>query len=309
MAILNGPASGLNVEITVNDIALEEHTDEAEENPPHTVNKYIEATSGVEFAVRATFRWGLPNAILLEVHLDGKWARGNFVRQNESRGSKYTLILDGSISEVNGQWFNQKCCFASLQTDDSDIRLADDAVKDVVKNIGEISVKCFHVKNLSIAANNSLTTRDTAGLSSVPEKALKGRALSHSASFRAPEATSHVSVYKYDFFDADKKAFATYNFRYRSREALRAMHILPRSPSSFRLEDRIIEDLNLEEMRELLRRLREQSHRAVEVKRERSDESERTIVEDDDEVSFVRAKRVKVPVTLNEDGVEILDLT
>jgi hypothetical protein len=48
------------------------------------------------------------------------------------------------------------------------------------------------------------------------------------------------------------------------------------------------------------------------VERERSDESDRTLVEDDDEVSFVQSKRVKgpmMPMTLNEDGVEICDLT
>jgi hypothetical protein len=39
-------------------------------------------------------------------------------------------------------------------------------------------------------------------------------------------------------------------------EALRAMYIVPRTPSPVPLEERNVEDLTLEEMRELLRRQR-----------------------------------------------------
>ena len=43
------------------------------------------------------------------------------------------------------------------------------------------------------------------------------------------------------------------------------------------------------------------------VKRDR--DSEETLVDDEDAVSFIRSKRVKRPVALNEDDIEVVDLT
>lgn len=73
-----------------------------------------------------------------------------------------------------------------------------------------------------------------------------------------------------------------------------------------------MESLSVEEMRELLRRQRErETSRPIKqehgVKRERSETFDGDATED--EVSFVSAKKVRGPVTLNEDGVELVDLT
>jgi len=70
-------------------------------------------------------------------------------------------------------------------------------------------------------------------------------------------------------------------------------------------------------MRELLRRQRERAEAAQAVKREGGMKRERSRersspaneIVDDDEISFVSAKRRRLPVTLNEDGVETIDLT
>jgi hypothetical protein len=102
--------------------------------------------------------------------------------------------------------------------------------------------------------------------------------------------------------------------------ALKSLLIIPRSPSPVPLEERDVDTLSPQEMRELLRsqREREAAARIVKsergVKRERGRDRSSTVggAEDDDddgEVSFVSAKRRRLPVTLNEDGVETVDLT
>jgi len=100
--------------------------------------------------------------------------------------------------------------------------------------------------------------------------------------------------------------------------ALQSLLVIPRSPSPVPLEDRDVDSLSQEEMRELLRRQRQRGEaaRIVKheggVKRERSRERSGTANNaeiDDDDVSFVSAKRRRLPVTLNEDGVETIDLT
>lgn len=99
--------------------------------------------------------------------------------------------------------------------------------------------------------------------------------------------------------------------------SLQSLLIIPRSPSPVPLEERDVETLTPEEMRELLRRQRERDAASQNVKRERGVKRERTRersstageVVDDDELSFVSAKRRRHPVTLDEDGVETIDLT
>jgi hypothetical protein len=71
-------------------------------------------------------------------------------------------------------------------------------------------------------------------------------------------------------------------------------------------------------MRNLLRRQRERDETARTIKREGGVKRERTRERsstldgaeiDDDELSFVSAKRRRPPVTVNEDGTETIDLT
>jgi hypothetical protein len=71
-------------------------------------------------------------------------------------------------------------------------------------------------------------------------------------------------------------------------------------------------------MRNLLRRQRDRDGAARAVKREGGIKRERTrersitldgVQGDDDELSFVSAKRRRLPVTVNEDGIETIDLT
>jgi hypothetical protein len=105
---------------------------------------------------------------------------------------------------------------------------------------------------------------------------------------------------------------------------LKSLLIIPRSPSPQPLEERDVDTLSPEEMRTLLRRQRERNENPTNVKREggaikreRSRDRSRDrsdniheINDDDDDVSFVSAKRRRqLPVTVNEKGTEIIDLT
>ena len=95
--------------------------------------------------------------------------------------------------------------------------------------------------------------------------------------------------------------------------ALQSLLIIPRNPSPVPLEYRDGDTLTLEESHELLRRHREREDAAPSVKRERfkRERSSTAVMEDqdDDNVSYVSAKRRRLPITLNEDGIEIVDLT
>ncbi|RII14330.1 hypothetical protein CUC08_Gglean003909 [Alternaria sp. MG1] len=108
--------------------------------------------------------------------------------------------------------------------------------------------------------------------------------------------------------DNHRKPFITFKFKYQSKAALRSLLIIPRNSSPVPLEDRDVDTLTLEESHELLRRHREREDAAPSVRRERFSTA---VMEDqdDDHVSFVSAKRRRLPITLNEDGIEVFDLT
>lgn len=78
-----------------------------------------------------------------------------------------------------------------------------------------------------------------------------------------------------EFVDSQDKPYVVFNFRYRSRsayskdiiptsnakepdspEALQDLHIIPRTPIPVSLEERPVEELSIDEARELLRRQR-----------------------------------------------------
>lgn len=134
-----------------------------------------------------------------------------------------------------------------------------------------------------------------------------------------------------------KQPFAKYIFKYRSRDKwicclglatyyadvylgdLQSEHIIPRSPTPVPLEERDPEDLNPEEARELVRRLRARNAEKVKIKPEVKQEKRKhaTIIEDDDDdddeedVTFTgEAPAHKRGRTGDRDsGVEMIDLS
>lgn len=65
---------------------------------------------------------------------------------------------------------------------------------------------------------------------------------------------SKFKVTKTKNIDPSDRPFAVYKFRYRSAKALKSMGLIPQTPKPIPLEERPIEELTLEETRELLRR-------------------------------------------------------
>jgi hypothetical protein len=140
-------------------------------------------------------------------------------------------------------------------------------------------------------------------------------------------------VLDFDHVDVNQRPFATFKFKYRSKgklyyicriyrtwltrvvAALQSLLIVPRSSNPVPLEDIDVNTLTPEESRELIRRLRERDEAARPVKREESVKLERSAtvgrMESGDvgEVSFVSEKRRRLPVIINENDIETIDLT
>jgi hypothetical protein len=119
MAIL----SLYEVQVFVNDVALQEYDDDNDKQTPDratspTVVKYIEAASGAEFSVRSRIRpgWDQEEDMCWDVYLDGNLARSTVYLRKEYLEGFDTSIADAVRSCSGGEWYRRKFKFADIVT-------------------------------------------------------------------------------------------------------------------------------------------------------------------------------------------------
>jgi len=107
---------GLTVEIFVNGAPLPEYDNDSDTPAsPTTVTKYIEATSGANFAIKTIFTQEFPflkGNIDAQISLDGRVVAGKILREAwffEER------LFEGRNSQIGEQSKIQKFCFAELE--------------------------------------------------------------------------------------------------------------------------------------------------------------------------------------------------
>lgn len=181
----------------------------------------------------------------------------------------------------------------------------------------------------------------------VPEKCLKGRAISSHATYvffvSNGEARANMislgpaerlhgpATYSEVTYPYSKDPIAVFVFKYRSRSKLyprfvsnlmadfnigdlQVEGVIPRSPSPLPLEQRDPDDLSPEEARELVRRLRQREQERIKIKKEAQEKRARSDAFDgDSDVEELpvtgegSARKRHRPST--DSGVEIVDLT
>ncbi|KAL1623680.1 hypothetical protein SLS56_008129 [Neofusicoccum ribis] len=293
---------GLHVTIA----CQKEYADVDEEQAKGTVTKYIEAVSGKSFKINWRFESNFQYKeydITSWIYLDGKKVDGLFIDSERLGPSGYVTSLGAARSKRDGKWIQQSFSFAALNVDEDNRDIHKKGLAESVQSLGEISVRLWRVRKTA-GVNGSNEELSFHALGSVPEKALKGRGVSHQATLGTAQAIEPLSSVGTTYIDSRKEPFAVFNFRYRSRAALQALNMIPRSPEPVPLEDRPIDSLNQEEMRELLRRQREQLAAAGAVKKEGKVKRERPSNDDGDLEGGRKRQRSAALLP-----VEILDLT
>ena len=85
-----------------------------------------------------------------------------------------------------------------------------------LKDIGSITVKCRWITVQGPLEDHTISQGNPEKLNTIPEKALKGRALSKQVGFGQREVTTPSRWNKCDYLYGDS-SFSTYTFKYRSR--------------------------------------------------------------------------------------------
>ncbi|KAI7237766.1 hypothetical protein KC330_g3005 [Hortaea werneckii] len=305
---------GLTVSIDVAGQDLPEYNgDDAQDPSSVTVTKYIEAVSGAEFAISYRLDTNVfafaSHAMSISVYCDGDPAGRTLVPPNVTISGTRNSIRHHIQESINGDLIRRPMMFSYLTTSEAEVN------KDLfskLKTVGTIVVKWHTGKIVPFTRTSAPSPFLGAKLANgkVPEKNLKGQAITHQTAYGQEFRQGRVSNFT---IRCTGEPFAIFEFRYRSHAALQSMGILPRSPSPIPLEDRNIEDLNQEEMRELLRRQqrqRESSGVAIkrEIKRERSEFEDDDDDDDGDDVEIVDRPEKKPRLDVDDPGTEVVDL-
>jgi hypothetical protein len=115
MAILNS-LPGFEAEILVNGFPLKEHSDKDRGTSHDTVLKYVEATSGAEFAVEyyisPAFRFR-HSALEITLSVDGREVTSRVVHRADR--FQRASVLRGAREKVNGKYIVRKLAFSDLR--------------------------------------------------------------------------------------------------------------------------------------------------------------------------------------------------
>ncbi|KFY49060.1 hypothetical protein V495_00779 [Pseudogymnoascus sp. VKM F-4514 (FW-929)] len=239
MAVID-TVPGVEVSILINGQPVEEYVDSGEEiDGPlasKTVVKYIEAISDAEFIIKASALSAFyqhrktKDDILVGVEIDGARVRGCFQRHAKSKKSApWSKIIEGA-SGLNGAGRRTISAFKFTAVEIVETTDKAKIEKDTTASakLGEICVEIFRVKILGRTKPKDKVPKGAA--SEIAEKAVKGRALSHGTTF-GPGKVLSTSIRKKEYLDGNDTPLARFVFRYRSKDALRKLLIIPRSPS------------------------------------------------------------------------------
>jgi len=251
MAILN-KLPGLEVTININGVPLQEYkqdSDDLYEASPglsgewqdaRTVCKYIEAATDTEFSIVVTgepeFERSSPS-LICALYIDGKWVWEPIFTEPTLRRPKFRSETKGIFVDMptgrGDQSLLKKFKFAKIETTSDDARVGD--LKNDTERmgkVGEILVKIYR-GDKGEPSQNKLTSFDPLGDGSgeVHEKALKGQAKSHSVLLGPADEMVKTPLYHTTKrIDGDGFPIAIFKFKYRSREALKSLLIIERTP-------------------------------------------------------------------------------
>ncbi|KAM0796727.1 hypothetical protein BDR22DRAFT_500816 [Usnea florida] len=241
------PFKGLSVEIATQGGPLMLHNDPDDDpsNDPYTRQRYVEAVTGATFKVKVSldksFRLpcrGPDEAVHIKIYYDGqkrgwyqdltcativkRWSKGEPAEQTFSHISKFC--------KETQQWKQGATTFGALdmkETVHSQISLSD------VQNLGRIQVIVERVDcSLRRTPRRSTKEKDEP-VTEVPEKVLKGNAITNTVRVtdELPGLEPPMSLYDHTPIPGDYGRPLTFNILYRSRNTLQMLGCIPRTPS------------------------------------------------------------------------------
>ncbi|KAI9680592.1 MAG: hypothetical protein M1817_004032 [Caeruleum heppii] len=228
--------------------------EECASTEPRVATKYVEVTSGSSFSmkvvVHSTFQWS--SDLHVRFLVDGNIVKSTgFTR----KGDQEQEVSHVRVGRAQDKDIRKTLIFADVELVDNDHPAATEINAAQTAKIGTISVKAFRCYRTG-EHRGSPSTASLPSQLQIPEKALKGKAVSNSTIFGPEQLWSASKLFNYKLLDGDDSPIAVFNFKYRSKKALQDLHIIPRTPSPD-LPEQGPNPLPNEEIQKLEERVRE----------------------------------------------------
>ncbi|KAF2721461.1 hypothetical protein K431DRAFT_312528 [Polychaeton citri CBS 116435] len=281
--------------------AKELKDDTLEEDSERTITRYIEAVDGLPFSVKfkvdrsAEFKGDCYNC---HIFLDKKLVSGPIMCKSSVQKGKMYFECDGDIAAGQKWPFR----FSGLETTSSHgYGLAADLAQ--VKDLGRISVKLFHSKlGKSLGTSATISTPTLGRSRIVSEKAMKGRSIALCADFGMPTQSRDIRI-RSTTPVGHKNYDIRYVFEYRSRDALKAMCLVPRTPSPEPFESADFSHLSRDQILARIAEFQATARTEQRVKRELADEEHHTHKRARREATLSqRVGQQAVVLEINDDG-------
>ncbi|KAK6434200.1 hypothetical protein LTR95_009617 [Oleoguttula sp. CCFEE 5521] len=259
---------GVQVAVQINGRPLQEYDCEPTgEDTEKAVAAFIEITPGADFSLHVAVDAACPykkDCLRVETSIDGTYA---VCWSLPLTGAHASLDVMGVAERSGGRNLLRPFVFAEVETTDA---VAKPEMFKTFSELGEIRVKlqwCTTTADVD-ESTESISKFASAAAKGVPEKALKGRAITQHAKLGAPKpsATGWVNF----SYPHGKKPIAQYIFKYRTHRGLTAEGIIDRTPSPVPLEERDAVTLTQAELLQEVVRLRAEQEAAIKIKQEGS---------------------------------------
>ncbi|CAG8982169.1 hypothetical protein HYALB_00003604 [Hymenoscyphus albidus] len=263
-----------------------------------TITKYIEIVDGSVFTInlsaKAPYVLDCPK-LQFRAFVDNNWIREPIMTQDDYKDKDWSDVVEGPVGEVDSG--HRPMIFSTVETTSEQFTKAVVAEhKDKMSGVGEIIVE-VHRRTEGRAAKPSkdeiIRDFEVTYEDKVHEKATALTATSHGTTYGVAargDTEYNLGVWQTATIDGEDFMRAQFVFKYRSKEALKKLLVIPRSPSpdpepeeleiihhrsiqprirrpaQARIDDAI---LTAEEKEELTKKLAEMRG----VKREREDEN------------------------------------
>ena len=201
-----------------------------------TRSAYVEARSGAEFAVHVRIYAEFPHhgmGLQVRVSVDGKQVDSCFTTLADMRRDA-EVVVEGTRDEYAGSSYLSKCVFEEHQickfylcccivgvvwsTGAEFIHIAEEEALDTdnYADLGTIRVELRRYRVLDMLGDSKhLTPFSPVCLGGIPEKAMKGRAISSHTALSQRQQTASVARYSFEYPEG-MEPLMTYVFKYRT---------------------------------------------------------------------------------------------
>ncbi|KAF4632648.1 hypothetical protein G7Y89_g5475 [Cudoniella acicularis] len=198
---------------------------------------YIPSTTNAAFTVNVSAKPPFKldcEVLIFRVFVDGKWVREPLLCEGDFDGGEWEDFVAGPLVEnpQGGDFMYRQMRFGEIETTDERMRNSViEEQKNKMSEVGEIIVEVYRGATAAQRAREETPDYGVDFSGKVHEKSLVMEAKSHGTTFGTANHDVNYRMRDIEQIDGDDYPRAVFVFKYRSKEALKQLHIVRSTPT------------------------------------------------------------------------------